>query len=137
MGMKINKTNAARLLDRAHIAYELVPYEVDEEHLAAAHVAEQLNEDGWGASINKIIRVGSPNLYVGNWFVNRTVDLALIDDPIQTITFTRGRMYTPPIKHYIYDLTTNGNGFNKHTQYWNPWNRNLNKTVAHIVYNMR
>ena len=45
MGMKINKTNAARLLDRAHIAYELVPYEVDEEHLAAAHVAEQLNED--------------------------------------------------------------------------------------------
>ena len=45
MEMKINKTNAARLLDRAHIAYELVPYEVDEEHLAAAHVAEQLNED--------------------------------------------------------------------------------------------
>ena len=105
--------------------------------VAASRTAEQLNEDGWGASINKIIRVGSPNLYVGNWFVNRTVDLALIDDPIQTITFTRGRMYTPPIKHYIYDLTTNGNGFNKHTQYWNPWNRNLNKTVAHIVYNMR
>ncbi|MBQ4280202.1 MAG: Cys-tRNA(Pro) deacylase [Rikenellaceae bacterium] len=42
---KINKTNAARLLDRAGIAYELVPYEVDEEHLAATHVAEQLGED--------------------------------------------------------------------------------------------
>ncbi len=42
---KINKTNAARLLDRAKIDYELVPYEVDEEHLAATHVAEQLGED--------------------------------------------------------------------------------------------
>ena len=41
---KIEKTNSARLLDRAKIAYELVPYIVDEEHLAATHVAEQLNE---------------------------------------------------------------------------------------------
>ena len=32
---KVEKTNAARLLDRAKIAYELVPYRVDEEHLAA------------------------------------------------------------------------------------------------------
>ena len=36
---KVEKTNAARLLDRAKIAYELVPYRVDEEHLAATHVA--------------------------------------------------------------------------------------------------
>ena len=43
--MKINKTNAARLLDRGKIAYELVPYEVDENNLAAKHVAEQLGED--------------------------------------------------------------------------------------------
>ena len=42
---KIEKTNAARLLDRAKIAYELVPYRVDEEHLAATHVAEELGED--------------------------------------------------------------------------------------------
>lgn len=41
---KINKTNAARLLDRARIAYQLIPYEVDEEHLDAGHVAEQLGE---------------------------------------------------------------------------------------------
>ena len=45
MGTKINKTNAARLLDRAGIGYELVPYQVDEEHLAATHVAEQLGEN--------------------------------------------------------------------------------------------
>ena len=31
---KVEKTNAARLLDRAKITYELVPYRVDEEHLA-------------------------------------------------------------------------------------------------------
>ena len=43
--MPIQKTNAARLLDAAGIAYELVPYEVDEEHLDAGHVAAQLGED--------------------------------------------------------------------------------------------
>ena len=40
----IPKTNAARLLDAAGIAYELIPYEVDENNLAADHVAEQLGE---------------------------------------------------------------------------------------------
>lgn len=45
MAAKINKTNAARLLDQAKVTYELVPYEVDENNLAAAHVAEQLGED--------------------------------------------------------------------------------------------
>ena len=39
------KTNAARLLDAAGVAYALIPYEVDEEHLEASHVAEQLGED--------------------------------------------------------------------------------------------
>lgn len=45
MGNKIQKTNAARLLDRAGISYRLVPYEVDETNLAADHVAESLGED--------------------------------------------------------------------------------------------
>ena len=44
MAAKIEKTNAARLLDRAKIPYELIPYEVDETDLAATHVAEQLGE---------------------------------------------------------------------------------------------
>jgi len=43
--MKINKTNAARLLDRAKVPYELIPYTVDENNLAATHVAEELGED--------------------------------------------------------------------------------------------
>ena len=42
--MKINKTNAARLLDKAGIKYELIPYIVDENDLAAKHIAEQLSE---------------------------------------------------------------------------------------------
>ena len=42
---KIEKTNVARLLDKAKIPYELVPYEVDENDLAATHIAEQLGED--------------------------------------------------------------------------------------------
>ena len=41
----IQKTNVARLLDKAKIPYELVPYTVDENNLAADHVAEELGED--------------------------------------------------------------------------------------------
>ena len=43
--MKINKTNAARLLDKAKIAYDLIPYEVDENDLSAIHVADSLGEN--------------------------------------------------------------------------------------------
>lgn len=43
--MKINKTNAARILDQHKITYELIPYEVDESDLSAIHVAEQLGQD--------------------------------------------------------------------------------------------
>ncbi len=39
------KTNVARLLDSAHIEYELIPYTVDENNLAADHVAAELGED--------------------------------------------------------------------------------------------
>ena len=40
----IEKTNSARLLDRAGIAYNLIPYEFDESDLAASHVAQSLGE---------------------------------------------------------------------------------------------
>lgn len=39
------KTNAARLLDKAGVEYRLVPYEVDENDLSAVHVAATLGED--------------------------------------------------------------------------------------------
>ena len=42
--MKAQKTNAARLLDRAGIKYDMVSYEVDESDLSAAHLAESIGE---------------------------------------------------------------------------------------------
>lgn len=42
---KIQKTNAARMLDNVGMTYELVPYPVDESNLAASHIAETLGED--------------------------------------------------------------------------------------------
>ena len=42
--MTIDKTNAARLLDKAKIKYQLIAYEVDENDLSAVHAASQLNE---------------------------------------------------------------------------------------------
>ena len=45
MAKKIEKTNAARLLDRAGLKYNLIPYEFDENDLAAQHVADSLGQD--------------------------------------------------------------------------------------------
>jgi Cys-tRNA(Pro)/Cys-tRNA(Cys) deacylase len=45
MGKKIEKTNVARLLDKAGIQYRLIPYEFDENDLAAHHVAESLGQN--------------------------------------------------------------------------------------------
>jgi len=42
--MKIEKTNAARIFDKAKIKYELIPYEVNEDDLSAVHVATDLKE---------------------------------------------------------------------------------------------
>jgi Cys-tRNA(Pro)/Cys-tRNA(Cys) deacylase len=43
--VKINKTNAARLLDQAKVPYQLIAYEVDENDLSAIHVAASLGEE--------------------------------------------------------------------------------------------
>lgn len=45
MAKKTVKTNAARLLDKAGISYRLIPYEFDENDLAAQHVADSLGQD--------------------------------------------------------------------------------------------
>lgn len=44
-GMKMKKTNAARLLDSKKIPYNLVEYHVDEADLSAAHVADTLGQN--------------------------------------------------------------------------------------------
>lgn len=45
MAKKTEKTNAARLLDKAGVPYKLIPYEFDENDLAAQHVADSLGQD--------------------------------------------------------------------------------------------
>lgn len=45
MAKKIEKTNAARLLDKAKLQYNLITYEVDENDLAVQHVADCLGQD--------------------------------------------------------------------------------------------
>ena len=39
---KQKKTNAARILDEKKIEYTLIEYAVDEEHLDAVHVAQEV-----------------------------------------------------------------------------------------------
>ena len=41
---KVKKTNAARILDQKHVAYELIPYPVTETELGAEHIAKTLHE---------------------------------------------------------------------------------------------
>lgn len=55
---KLQKTNAARLLDRAGVAYKLVAYEVDENNLDAIHVAESLGEDINSVYKTLVLRAG-------------------------------------------------------------------------------
>lgn len=43
--MKIKKTNAARILDRLKISYDIKEYEVDLNDLSAVHVAESTGMD--------------------------------------------------------------------------------------------
>lgn len=43
--MKAHKTNAARLLDKAGVRYDVVAYEVDESDLSAAHLAQGIGEN--------------------------------------------------------------------------------------------
>ena len=72
--VKIAKTNAARLLDRAAIPYELIPYEVDENDLAASHVAASLGEDIAGVFKTLVLTSGPGHFFVcvvpGNCEVN-------------------------------------------------------------------
>ena len=56
--MKLNYTNAVRMLDELKIAYRLMEYTVDEEHLDAVHVAAE---------------VGMPAAQVFNTLVERGV----------------------------------------------------------------
>ncbi len=75
--MKTAKTNAARLLDKLGIKYELVPYEFDPEDLAADHVAEALGEPIEQVFKTLVLRGDKTGLFVCVVAGNREVDLKL------------------------------------------------------------
>ena len=87
---KIEKTNAARLLDRAKIAYELVPYEVDEEHLAATHVAEQLGEDIACVFKTLVLKGDRTGYFVCVVPGNHEVDLIPVKELLPVTGYIRG-----------------------------------------------
>ena len=74
---KIEKTNAARLLDKSGIKYELIPYEVDESNLAAEHVAEQLGENIEQVFKTLVLRGDKTGLFVCVIPGNFDVDLKI------------------------------------------------------------
>lgn len=75
--MEVKKTNAARLLDKMKIKYELVPYNFDPEDLAAEHVAEELGEPIEQVFKTLVLRGDKTGLFVCVIAGDREVDLKL------------------------------------------------------------
>ena len=73
----MSKPNAARLIDKATMPYELVPYEVDENNLAATHVAGQLGEDIAQVFKTLVLRGDKNGIFVCVIPGNAEVDLKL------------------------------------------------------------
>ena len=69
------KTNAARLLESAGIPFDLIPYEVDENNLAADHVAAQLGEPIEQVFKTLVLRGDRGGLFVCVMPGNMEVDL--------------------------------------------------------------
>ena len=69
------KTNAARILDRLKIKYELVEYQVDPDNLAADHVAEELGEPIEQVYKTLVLRGDKNGIFVCVVAGNREVDL--------------------------------------------------------------
>lgn len=69
------KTNAARILDRLKIKYELVEYTVDPDNLAADHVANELGEPIEQVFKTLVLRGGKTGIIVCVVAGNREVDL--------------------------------------------------------------
>lgn len=70
-----DKTNAARILDRLKIKYELVEYSVDPDNLAADHVADELGEPIEQVFKTLVLRGDKNGLFVCVVAGNREVDL--------------------------------------------------------------
>ena len=104
MAKKIEKTNAARLLDKAGLHYNLIPYEVDENDLAAQHVADSLGQD-IAKGFKTLVLHGDKTGYIvavipGNMEVdlkalakvsgNKKVEMIAMKDLLQVTGYIRG-----------------------------------------------
>ena len=69
------KTNAARMLEAAGVPFELIPYRVDEDNLAAEHVAEELGEPIEQVFKTLVLRGDRNGLFVCVMPGNMEVDL--------------------------------------------------------------
>lgn len=101
---KTVKTNAARILDRLGIPYELVPYTVDENNLAADHVAEELGENIEQVFKTLVLRGDRTGIFVcvipGNREVNlkvaakisgnKSADMIHVKELLATTGYIRG-----------------------------------------------
>ena len=104
MGKKIEKTNVARLLDKAGIQYRLIPYEFDENDLAAYHVAESLGQNIervfktlvlWGDRNGHLVCVIPGNCEVDLKALakvsgNKKVEMIAMKDLLSTTGYIRG-----------------------------------------------
>ena len=72
---KLNKTNAARILDREGVEYELIPYTVDPDNLAADHVAAELSEPIEQVYKTRVLHGDKTGHFVCVIAGNREVDL--------------------------------------------------------------
>ena len=104
MAKKIEKTNVARLLDKAGIKYNLIPYEFDENDLAAQHVADSLGQPIervfktlvlHGDKTGHIVAVIPGNMEVDLKALakvsgNKKVEMILMKDLLQVTGYIRG-----------------------------------------------
>ena len=104
MAKKPEKTNAARLLDKAKIPYNLIPYEFNENDLAAQHVADSLGQD-IATVFKTLVLHGDKTGYIvcvipGNMEVdlkalakvssNKKVEMIPVKDLLQVTGYIRG-----------------------------------------------
>lgn len=75
MGKNLAKTNAARILDRLGISYELVEYPVDPDNLAAQHIADVLGEPIEQVYKTLVLRGDKTGLFVCVLAGNKEVNL--------------------------------------------------------------
>ena len=89
--MKINKTNAARLLDKSKISYELIPYEVDENDLSAVFKTLVLQGDKTGHFVCVIPGDKEVNLKLAAKVSgNKSCDMIPMKELLPTTGYVRG-----------------------------------------------